>query len=1051
MPQLNRFVVFVLAIGACASRSPRAPVASALSAARLRCEGLVEPLGIDVRIPRLSWNLTADTAGEGTTAFEIDARDPSGAVAWASGKVTGPQTLQAEWSGRVLVSRERITWKVRAWDNHDRPGAWSAPAHFEMGLLDPADWKGRWVAGAASQDYASHLPMADAKTRWIWGDGAERRPRYFRMVFDLPSGRTTKSAQGTAAAGDRFVLWANGREVARGAGTGILSPVNLSLQAGRNVVTAQVDPGAGPAGLLLRVLIEYQVGPPTELRSGRMWKTSLTAPPGWQGPAFDDRDWVASKELGGRNAAPFGRTVLPAQALPAPLLRKTFTIKKKVVSARAYISGLGYFELYCNGQRVGDHVLDPGFTRYDRRVLYVTHDVTKALVAGDNAVGVILGNGFFNTHWRDAWAFQDAPWKMTPRLTAQIEVLYQDGTRDVVVTDDSWQASTGALVFDGVRNGEIFDARLDKPRFSHADFDARSWPRALPVPGPKGVMSAQMAPPIRVTETIRPIAVTQPRPGIFVFDMGQNIAGWARLRVSGPAGTTVQLRYGERLHKDGLLDQAVISAHVQQGPFQTDTYVLRGDPKGGQETWEPRFVYHGFQYVEVSGFPGTPTVASLDGRAVNTDFPQIGQFDSSNVLLNQIYQATIRSYRSNFHSIPTDCPHREKNGWMADAHLSTELAMFLFDNGPGYSKWVRDITDEQRSDGALPGIVPTAGWGYDWGNGPAWDSALLLVPWYMNLYLGDTRILTSNYSAFNRYASYLDGVDYRKKNPSGWLGDWVHLKQQTPEAVTHAGFQARDEDILAQTARLLGNQTEANRHQAVASRVRKDFQTRLLGADGKISTGSQTAQACALFEHLVDAKAAPAVLKSLLENLQGQGGHLEAGVLGTKCLPWALTAAGRADLVYRLVNHRDFPGWGHWFDQGATSLWEDWIGNDSRNHIFLGDITAWFFRALGGINPDPSEPGFAHVILRPEIVGDLTHASAETLSVRGRIASAWRRDGKTLQWTVVLPVGARGSAFVPAATRAAVTAPGATWLRQEGDRQVFAVGAGTTAFVATMP
>ena len=389
----------------------------------------------------------------------------------------------------------------------------------------------------------------------------------------------------------------------------------------------------------------------------------------WEMGLLEARQWKA-KWLSAPPPPPDDDSVQPN-----PFFRKTFTLTKPVRKARVYICGLGYYELYLNGKKVGDHVLDPAFTRYDRRVLYVTYDVTDLVRSRKNALGVVLGNGWYNMHTRAQWDFDKAPWRARPTMLCQLEVKYADGSSEIIVSDSSWKVSKGPILFESIRIGETYDARLEKHGWNTPYYDDTEWTPAHIVPGPKGKLSAQMLPPIKVTKTIRPVKLTEPKPGYFVFDMGQNIAGWAQLRVSGPAGTEVVMRYGERLNDDGTLDQTDIGRFVKQGPFQTDTYILKGR---GIEIWEPRFVYHGFQYVEVTGLPNKPTLGTLRGRVVHTCFERAGKFECSNKLFNKIQHNTHWSYASNFHSYPTDCPHREKNGWTGDAHLAAETGLYNF-------------------------------------------------------------------------------------------------------------------------------------------------------------------------------------------------------------------------------------------------------------------------------------------------------------------------------------------------------------------------------------
>jgi alpha-L-rhamnosidase len=861
---------------------------SSMQVTGLLCEYLKDPLGIDTPAPRLSWALESSERGQKQTAYQIVVTGDAGTL-WDTGKVVSSAQSHVGYAGKPLVSRQRVTWKVRAWDAHDQPSAWSAPASWEMAFLRPEDWEGMWIAGT----------------------------------------------------------------------------------------------------------------------------DTLITPPA-----------------------------------PAPYLRRTFTTSKTIRSAHVYMAGVGYSELYVNGKKISDHVLDPGFTRFDRRILYVTHDVTSSLGMGNNTVGVVLGNGFLNQHAPDAWNFETAPWRVTPRLLFQLHIDYDDGTSEIIVSDETWKVSTGPIVFDGIRNGESYDARLEKPDWAAPTYqEDASWKAPLVVKSPGGELSAQMFPPQKVLQTLDAVKVTQATTGAYVFDFGQNTAGWSQLSIAGPAGTKITLRYGEKVAANGTVDQSGIDQFVKAGAFQTDTYTLKGQ---GTETWEPRFVYHGFRYVEMSGFPGTPTAANLKARVVHTAFDEVGTFSSSNDLLNRIQTAILWSYRANFQSIPTDCPQREKNGWMADAHISAELAMFNFANAAGYSKWMRDLRDEMKPDGELPGIVPTGGWGYDWGNGPAWDSAIFVIPWYLYEYYGDQQVLEANYDYFKRYLDYVGTKNYLAQNPSGWLGDWVPANDVTPEAVTHSGYHTSDARIAAATARMLGQMDDATKFDAVAAQVKKDFLAKFFTpATAQVAGDTQTALATALYQNLLDDADRPRVTERLLAKISARNDHLDTGVLGIKYLPWVLTDSGHADVFYKIANQQDFPSWGYMLAQGATTLWEDWAGKEgSKDHIFLGDISAWFYRGLGGINPDITGPGFAKIIIRPEVVGDLKWAKAETRTLRGLVRSEWHTETGDLVLTIVIPVNSTATVYVPAVNKGNVTADGATFLRTEGNRQVYGVDSGTYTFTA---
>ncbi len=787
-----------------------------------------------------------------------------------------------------------------------------------------------------------------------------------------------------------------------------------------------------------KVRIWDKDGKPSAFSDVAVWEMGLLTPGDWEAR------WISA-------AGPDDNS-----AQPAPLFRKSFLFTKRPQQARVYICGLGYYELRLNGEKVGDHVLDPAFTRYDRRVLYTTYDVTDQLQKGWNALGVILGNGWYNMHTRAVWNFDKAPWRDRPVLLCQLEVTFADGTKRTIATDGTWHVSTGPIVFDSIRNGEIYDARREKEGWDTVECNDADWPLAVIDAGPKGRLQAQMMPPIKVTQTIEPVKVTEPHPGVYVFDMGQNMAGRARLKVSGPAGTKIVMKYGERLHENGTVDQKEIGQHIKSGQPQTDTYILKGE---GTETWEPRFVYHGFQYVEVTGLPGKPDRATLRGRVVHTAFEKAGTFACSNELFNRIQKNTLWSYVSNFHGYPTDCPHREKNGWTGDAHLAAETGLYNFHSASAYAKWMGDFKDEQRDSGELPGIVPTSGWGYHWGNGPAWDSAYVLIPWYLYLYCGDTGILAEHYDRLKRYVDYLT-TKAEDHIVSIGLGDWAPAKSKTPEKVTSTGYYYRDALIVSQIARLLGKSDDARKYGELALRIRGAFNRAFYNAEtGLYDGGTQTALSCALYHGLVPPQEREKVVRNLVAMIEKNDGHLDAGILGTKYLIDSLTAYGRADVVYEMATRTTYPSWGRWLEQGATTLWEQWDGNASRNHIMFGHISAWFYQALAGIRLDPESVAFKRIVIKPQLLGDIEWVKAEHESMYGAIKSAWRIRGDKFRLQVTIPPNTTATVYVPCDKQTFVTegpdyihsGEHVRFLRLEGDYVVFDVGSGTYEFTSMLP
>ena len=1034
----------------------------------LRSEYLRNPLGLDVMRPRLSWVLTqadAKDRGQRQTAYQVLVASgrkklvPGKADLWDSGKVESDQSVHVVYAGKPLRSRMACYWKVRVWDKDGRPSAWSKPAMWTMGLLGPEDWRAKWIAYEANlAGQGTAVTGAD----WIWfpeGDPKKEAPpgtRYFRKLIRLGSAPKIRSAKLVVTADNSCIVFINGQEAAKTSDWRAIGEFDVTklLGSGENVIAIAAANEEGAAGLVGKLTVEFGSGQPLVAATDRSWKASNAGAEGWTGTGFDESEWASALELGEAGCEPWG-TLGEAitQKTPSPIFRKTFEASKPVNRAYAYICGLGYYELRLNGRKVGDRVLDPGFTHYDKRAPYAAYDVTDFVKPGRNAVGIMLGNGWYNMHARCIWDSAKAPWRNTPRLIFQMHIEYKDGSSDVVVSDGAWKATTGPIAFDCIRNGEKYDARLEKPGWDTADYSDARWRRARVVEGPAGKLVAQMTPPIRVAKVVSPVKITESKPGVFIFDMGQNLAGWGRLTVSGPAGTTVRIRYSERLRDDGLLDERN-AALVYSGEFETDAYTLKGK---GVEVWEPRFIYHGFRYALIEGFPGRPTADNLKACVVHTDFEQAGAFECSNELLNRIQRNTLWSYLSNFVSIPTDCPHREKNGWTGDAQIAVETGLYNFGSAANYSKWMYDFDDAQRENGELPGIVPTPGTNY--GQGPAWDSAYILIPWSLYLFCGDTRVLEQHYEGFKRLLGYMtsraDGhiVSYG-------LGDWCppeDSKRNTPEALTSTAYYYIDALTVSKAARVLGRQDDARRYGELAEAIKKAFNDKFLDKSrGAYAGEGQTSMAAAIYQGLVPSEQKDKVMAALLAEVERCQGHLDCGILGAKYVMHVLADNGKADVAYTIATQRTYPSWGWCIEQGATTIWEWWTGDNSQNHIMFGDVSAWFYDALAGINPDPECPGFKRIIIRPHPVGDLEWVRAEHVSMYGPIRSRWARRGGRFELTVEIPANTTAAVYVPAASGGGVTeggspadrARGVRFVRIEDGCAVYEVGSGRYQFAS---
>lgn len=973
------------------------------------------------------------------------------------------ENLEVLYKGKPLGSRTRCFWKVRVWDNTAKPSAYSPTAKWEMGLLQKSDWHGQWIGYAPPQQAQPAIPTLQ-NASWIWypeGDPLRNAPeatRYFRRTVTVPAGSTVQKAQLRIAADNTAIVYVNGREVGRSHDswkTRDVFDVGRYLTAGDNVVAVAITNEGTAAGLAVQMDVTFAGAQPLTVVTDGDWKTSQSGPAGWQNASFDDAAWTSARVVAKVGEGPWGNinNTENVPAPPAPHLRRTFAVNGTVKRATAYICGLGYNELYVNGRKVGDHMLDPGWTRYDRRSLYVTHDITPYLKRGANAMGVILGTGHYDDHVLAVWDFDTASWRTLPKMLLEVRVDYADGRSQIIKSDGTWKAATGPITFDSISAGETYDARLENTGWDTASYNDSAWSQAQVVDPIKGKLAAQIAPPIRIVQPITPVKVTQPKPGVWLFDLGQNIAGIPQLRVSGPAGTKVVMQCAEKLHPDGTLDASNIDYFVHRRdpaePFQTDTYILKGQ---GSEIWHPRFTYHGFQYVQVTGFPGTPTVNNLRGLSMHTDFAPTGNFECSNPLLNKVQEMSLWSYRNNFHSIPTDCPHREKNGWTGDAQLAAEMGLYNFDASANYEKWLSDIADEQGDKGDFAGIIPTSGWGYN--IGPSWDSAYPLITWYLYQYKGDKGIVEKHYPRLVRYVDFVttkakDGiVDYG-------LDDWVAPKTKTPAAVTSTAYYYVDTLTVARMAQLLGKPADAKKYFDQANTIKAAFNAKFYNPQtGEYANGSLTALSCALYQGLVEPQNKAKVLANLVAEVKKQDYHMDVGILGAKYLLNTLADNGYTDVAYRILNQRTMPSYGYWVDQGATTLWEDWDGHESLNHVMFGDVSAWFYKYLAGINA--SSPGFTQIVIKPHVVGDLTWAKGSYDSAQGRIVSNWKKTGGALQMDVTIPANSTATVYVPAKSGAKLTesgqplakASGVKFVRQDGDYSVLRVGAGTYRFGA---
>jgi alpha-L-rhamnosidase len=704
---------------------------------------------------------------------------------------------------------------------------------------------------------------------------------------------------------------------------------------------------------------------------------------------------------------------------PAPYFRKTFEINKKIKSASVYIAAAGLFELSLNGEKISNHRLDPMYTRFDRRTLYVTYEVTNQIKTGKNAIGVLLGNGWYNHQSTAVWNFEKAPWRNRPTFCLDLKITYTDGSVTTITSGKDWKTALSPIIFNSIYTAEHYDARLAQNGWDTPDFDDSKWKRVIFRTSPSTNIVAQAMHPIRNVEEITAKTIKKLNDTSYIFDLGRNISGVSKIKLNGPAGTIVKLKHAERLYPNGHADLSNIDVHYRPtdntDPFQTDILILSGK---GEESFMPHFNYKGFQYVEVtSNIPIQLKKEDLVGYFMHSDVPVIGKINASDPLINKIWSATNNSYLSNLFGYPTDCPQREKNGWTGDAQIAIETGLYSFDGITIYEKWLADHRDEQQPNGVLPSIIPTDGWGYEWGNGPDWTSTIAIIPWNIYLFYGDKKLLEDCYDNIRRYVNHID-----ETYPSGlttWgLGDWVPVKSTSPVELTSTCYYYADAIILAKAAKILGKTDDYQKYSALALKIKNAFNAKYLNKTTAIyNTGIQTELSVPLFWGIVPEDYQHRVAENLAKRVEADGFHLDVGLLGTKAILNALSNNGYEDVAYKIAAQRTFPSWGWWIENGATTLYENWPidakSDISMNHIMFGEIGAWLYKALGGIKPDEKQPGFKHIVLDPKIVKGLDYFEAEHDGPYGKIKSTWKKLDNGIRYEITIPANSSGSINLP--------------------------------------
>jgi len=1004
---------------------------------QLTCEHLQNPLGIGFAQPRLSWKLQSSRIGEIQTAYQIQAASSLAQLKsgkpdlWDSGKVVSDQSILVQWGGAPLASRSQVAWQVRVWGKDGKPSAWSDAASFELGLLWPdTEWKAKWITADLPR-YDIEEPIL-TNASWISPGSGTGQPAFVRSVIELPTNAVIRSAVVDAAADGYITIYVNGQPTRQGT-TSRTAPlraeVATQLSPGRNIIainSAAIRAAARRGtnapnrnAITAHGLIELQNGQRIEFNTDGAWKASLDTTNDWFAPAFDDSTWPAATVLGPYAEQPSkyaDNTIGPGR-----YLRTAFVVKKPIAKARLYATALGVYEATINGQRVDDSVLNPGWTDYHKRVMVQTMDVTALLIPGQNALGVILSDGWYAG--RLGWMGL-AQYGTRPVFAGQLEITYTDGSVDTIATDETWKTGAGEIIGSDQQWGEIIDATKAAKGWDKPSFNDSEWTNAV-VEQHSIELDPQVGPPVSPLMELKPHKITK-HGDSWIVDFGQNMVGHVRLTARGPVGTAITVNHAEMLNADGSLYTANLRVARSM-----DTFVLGGT---GREIFEPHFTFHGFRYVEITGYPGKLSANDVRGVVIGSDTPQTGSFESSNPDLNRLYENIVWGQRGNFLSVPTDCPQRdERMGWMGDAQVFAPTAALNADVAAFFRQWMLSVNDGQGTDGDFSDVSPRVA--RPMPGMPVWGDAGVIIPWTMYNAYGDIDFLVQNYPAMKRWVDYCNRHTFNW-TLSGGVGD--HLApQRTPTEVVDTAYFANSAQILASAASVLGKWELAHKNESAASQYSREaeqysalhesvagaFNEQFVSSNGIVKGDTQTAYLVALHFDLLPRGVNWDAMKRLTDNVSTNG-HLTTGFVGVGLICPTLTEIEHSDLAWRLLLTNTYPSWLFSVKNGATTIWERWDGwtpeqgfqdpsMNSFNHYSLGSVGAWLYSGAAGIQIDESQPGYKHFFLKPQLTSRVTYVKASLDSPYGIISSHWHVKGKQMLYDITIPPNTSAELTLP--------------------------------------
>jgi alpha-L-rhamnosidase len=1032
--------------------------------AALQCDSLTTPLGIDSQQPLFSWKLQDSRYGARQSAYQVQVGADMNALAdgkadvWDSGRIASNKSVGVLYGGPSLQPEKRYYWRVRVWDQDGDEYPPSDVSWWETGLLESQHWRGKWIGYEEDE----HRRLREAGAAWITNAASDHSPvagdthHQFRFAFDLP--QSAKHAFLYVTGEDSAAAWLDGKQVLKASPfpawhqmpwkTYKRADITAEVHSGKNLLAIDVVLYAKPrtsrptTPMSATLYVEDSGGSAHIFKTGDPgWRAALNLSGNWNAKAFNDDSWAPAvpfeaPENRSLGSEPMGKP-WPTGSVMA--LRRVFQVSKPIASARLYATSLGAYEFRLNGKRVGDQILAPGWMDFRQHVPYQVYDVTDLLKAGANSIGVLLAPGWYTTPllwFQQGYNYGDTE----PAVRAQLRIEHPDGSLDWIATDDSWKADVSPILFAEIYDGETYDARRAQAGWDTAEFSDAKWKPVQLIRPNEPKIVAQYFPPIREQSVLKAQTITSPRPGVYIYDFGQNLSGVPRIRVQGPRGTDVQLRFAEVLNPDGsLYVENLRTAKV------TDHYILAGK---GVEEYQPAFTFHGFRYAEISGLPSKPALDAVKAVVLHTDAPFTARLKTGSSMINQLWSNILWGQRSNFVGVPTDCPQRdERLGWTGDAQVFWRTASYNMDLTTFSQKYAADVRGTQ-SGTAMYGIFAPGALSANPGYATGWSDAGVIVPWTSWMQTADTRVVEENWDAMQKYLSAIlaENPDYLRKKSGIGLGDWLAPEGATAVDLIATAYWAYDADLMRQMAGAIGKSSEARWYADLFAKIKAAFNQAYVHSDGfvgavpstvvfasgtekqlpKDPVDSQTGYVLALKMNLLQESVRPLAAQRLVDRIAKNDWRLATGFLGTPYLLEALTETGHGDVAYRLLLNAEYPSWGYLVEHGATTMWERWNSDQMRdpsmnsyNHYAYGAVADWIYRYAAGVDTLESDPGFHTIRLHPVFDRRIGSVDFSYDSVYGEIRSAWQVTGNTVHWTLTIPPNT--SARLPLSAEQAAT------------------------------